>query len=196
MWWSPPTPSRPTPHATEFLVSACRSTTCWRSTPPVDPAGPLPAPARAAHARVGWQLRSRLRPHRATHSQGGLGQPLRLPAHRAGDPVTRKTGCCTPGGGGPSRSMRSPASRTPGQPCPPRRPHAGGTGASRRCTASAMSPSPRTPARSAPAPAQRHGDLVQPGHRSAPGRAGHLAATLRHGARNPARPLITLGYLG
>jgi predicted transposase YbfD/YdcC len=72
------------------------------------------------------------------------------PPRRCASPAG--SGPCTAGAGGPWWCTRSPASPPP-RPAPPAWPTtSGGSGASRRCTTSAMSPSPRTPARSAPAP--------------------------------------------
>jgi hypothetical protein len=70
----------------------------------------------------------------------------------------------------------------------------GGTGPSKRCTTSAMSPSPRTPPRSAPAPPHRHGGLAEPGRRRAqPGRAAQRRRRATPPPRDPHRPLATLG---
>ena len=58
---------------------------------------------------------------------------------------------------------------------------------------SATPPSPRTPPRSASGPAPTSWP-AQPRHRRAqPGGPTNLAAALRHHARDPARPLATLG---
>jgi predicted transposase YbfD/YdcC len=69
----------------------------------------------------------------------------------------------------------------------------GATGRSRRCTTSATPPSPRTPPSCAAAAARRSwpaylviGVLCRAG-------PVNLAATLRHHARDPRRPLVTLG---
>jgi predicted transposase YbfD/YdcC len=104
--------------------------------------------------------------------------------------VTRKTRDCTPGGGGPSRSMRSPASPTPW----PARP------ASLTCSGAlghrGAAPPPRChlrrghlqgPHRRRP---QRHGDLAQPGHRGAvPRRAGQPRRRLASSRPRPRPPL-------
>ena len=92
-----------------------------------------------------------------------------------------------------SDQQRSPASPPP-RPAPPASPTgSAATGASRRCTTSAMSPSPRTPARSAPAPPPGPwpayfaiGILRARGHRT-------IAAALRRNARDATRLLPLLG---
>jgi hypothetical protein len=69
----------------------------------------------------------------------------------------------------------------------------GGTGPSRRCTTSATPPSPRPPRRSAPAPPQaswRSCGTWRSGCWAGP---VNVAAALRRQARDPRRPLATLG---
>jgi hypothetical protein len=51
---------------------------------PAHPAGPLPAPALAPRPGAGPHPRPRPRPHRDPDPQGGLGQPVRVPACRPG----------------------------------------------------------------------------------------------------------------
>jgi predicted transposase YbfD/YdcC len=66
--------------------------------------------------------------------------------------ITRRVRPLAGTSGAPSPSTRSPTCTPPRQAPPASPTGSAGTGASRRCTTSAMSPSPRTPPRSAPAP--------------------------------------------
>src|SRR5215203_2056088 len=59
---------------------------------PAHPAGPLPAPCLAPGLRAGPHPRPRPRPHRDPHPQGRLGPPVRVPPRRpspAGNPQDR-----------------------------------------------------------------------------------------------------------
>jgi hypothetical protein len=115
-------------------------------------------PTLAPDPRAGPHPRPRPRPRRVRTLKavtvGHFGFPT--PRRSCRSPARPAT-CTPPDGGGPSRSMRSPAWASP-RPAPPGSPTTcAGTGRSRRSTTSATSPSPRTAPSFALALAQRHG---------------------------------------
>jgi hypothetical protein len=105
--------------------------------------GPCPRPHSRPRPRPGRA------PPPAGHHRCQPGLPPRHPGdpHHPPGPVA-----CQPALAHRDRVRGHQPHRRPGQPRPPRRLDPEVTGASRRCTTSATPPSPRTPARSAPAP--------------------------------------------
>jgi hypothetical protein len=204
VWWSPPMRCTPTPTPPSSWWLAAGPLPVGRQGQPAHAAGPLRPPGLASRRGPGPHPRPRSRPMELRTLKAVTVHHFGFPHAAQVLQVTRTTPrpaphpqVAEPAGGGPLRSTPSPASRS-SRPAPPGSPTTcAGTGRSRRYISSAMSPSPRTAPRSAPGAGPQVMACLRNLAIGALCRAGpvNLAAALRHHARDPARPLATLGII-
>ena len=153
------------------------------------------APALAHVPGAGPHPRPRPRPHRAPHPQGRHGPPVRVPPRRPGHPGhPQDPRPAHPAVADRDRLRDHQPPLRPGQPRPPGRP------AARPLGDRGAAPRPRHHLRRGrlPGPHRRRPHVMAALRNLVIGvlsRAGpvNLAAALRHHARDPRRPLATLG---
>jgi hypothetical protein len=194
--WSRPTRCRPTLRPPSSWSAPSTPTPCSVQGQPAHPAGALHRPALASRPGVGPHPRSRPRPRRGPHPQGGQRPPLRLSPCRPGPPGHPQEPCLAcPAAVHDRDRLRGHQPRLrAGQPGPPRR------SAARALGHRGAAPHPRCHLRrgrlSGP---QRSGPhAMAPCATWSSGRCAgagpvNVAAALRRHARDPRRPLVTLG---